>query len=167
MCLTVQLPVQMRTVNADLMRKTFWGGGTVALASSTADFHVLKCRASDKFEDGTLPFLDIISLQHGFDFLERTLGGVAAVQPHVHALTVHLFERLSALRHGNGAPVVTIFGAHGHPNADLVQGGIVNFEVLDARGGEVSYREVEKRAAAAGFHIRAGTFFFFNGMFSE
>ena len=29
-----------------MMRKTFWGGGTVALAASADDFHVLKCRCA-------------------------------------------------------------------------------------------------------------------------
>ena len=139
-----------------MMRKTFWGGGTVALASSAADFHVLKCKPSDKFEDGTLAFLDIIALQHGFAFLRDALGGVGAIQKHVHALTRHLYARLSALRHGNGAPLAVIFGAHDHANPRAAQGAIVNFEVLDPAGALVSYRTVEKSAADAGFHIRAG-----------
>ena len=29
---------------------------------------------SSRFEDGTLPFLDIIALRHGFDTLERLAG---------------------------------------------------------------------------------------------
>jgi molybdenum cofactor sulfurtransferase len=146
----------MRTENVDVMRKTFWGGGTVSLASSATDFHVLKCRPSDKFEDGTVAFLDIISLQHGFDFLRKTLGGVTAVHDHVHSLTRHAYERLAALKHTNGAPMLTIFGAHDHQEPEAVQGGIINFEVLDCDGELVSYRTVEKEAADAGFHIRAG-----------
>jgi molybdenum cofactor sulfurtransferase len=43
----------------------FWGGGTVALATSSDHFHVLKCRPSDKLEDGTVSFLDIMALKHG------------------------------------------------------------------------------------------------------
>jgi molybdenum cofactor sulfurtransferase len=146
----------MRTENVDIMRKTFWGGGTVSLASSASDFHVLKCKPSDKFEDGTVAFLDIICLQHGFDFLQKELGGVAAVHKHVHALTRHMYERLAALKHSNGAPLLTIFGAHTHPNPEAAQGGILNFEVLDCDGEMISYRMVEKEAADEGFHIRAG-----------
>lgn len=148
--------MQMRTDNAETLRKTFWGGGTVELATSAEPFHVLKCRPSDKFEDGTVAFLDIIALRHGFDFLEHTLGGVAEVQKHVHALTRYSYARLSSLRHANGAPMVLLFGNHAYPAADHMQGGILNFEVLDETGAEVSYKLVEKRAAAAGLHIRAG-----------
>ena len=61
------------------MKKVFWGGGTVAIATSSDNFHVLKCKPSDKFEDGTVAFLDILSLQHVFAFAE-SLGGVPAIQ---------------------------------------------------------------------------------------
>ena len=43
----------------------FWGGGTVSLATSSDNFHVLKCRPADKLEDGTVNFLDIIALKVG------------------------------------------------------------------------------------------------------
>ena len=69
----------MRTENVDLMKKVFWGGGTVSLATSSNDFHVLKCRPSDKLEDGTVAFLDIINLRHGFEYLQM-LGGIHRVQ---------------------------------------------------------------------------------------
>ena len=34
----------LRTEVVPLLRKTFWGGGAVALATSSDNFHVLKCR---------------------------------------------------------------------------------------------------------------------------
>lgn len=57
----------------------FWGGGSVALATSSDNFHVLKCRPSERLEDGTVSFLDIAALRHGFDLL-KNLGGMTAVQ---------------------------------------------------------------------------------------
>lgn len=57
----------------------FWGGGSVALATSADDFHVLKCRPSERLEDGTVNFLDIASLRHGFALMQR-LGGIHAIQ---------------------------------------------------------------------------------------
>lgn len=53
----------VRVDAADILHKLFWGGGAVSLATSSADFHVLKCRPADKLEDGTVNFLDIISLK--------------------------------------------------------------------------------------------------------
>lgn len=53
----------VRVDAAEILHKLFWGGGAVSLATSSADFHVLKCRPADKLEDGTVNFLDIISLK--------------------------------------------------------------------------------------------------------
>lgn len=71
--------MQVRSDNIEIMKKVFWGGGTVAIATSSDNFHVLKCKPSDKFEDGTVAFLDILSLPHVFAFAEG-LGGVTAIQ---------------------------------------------------------------------------------------
>ena len=125
-------------------------------ASAHCTVMAFLCRPSDKFEDGTLSFLDIISLQHGFDFIDKTLGGVEAIQDHCHALTATAYARLKSLHHSNGAPVVQIFGQHAAEGAESRQGAIVNFEVLDPEGKEFSYRYVERAAAETGFHIRAG-----------
>jgi len=57
----------------------FWGGGSVALATSADDFHVLKCRPSERLEDGTVNFLDIAALRHGFELMQG-LGGITAIQ---------------------------------------------------------------------------------------
>lgn len=53
----------VRVDAAEILKKLFWGGGAVSLATSSADFHVLKCRPADKLEDGTVNFLDIIALR--------------------------------------------------------------------------------------------------------
>jgi len=42
------------------------------------------------------------------------------------------------------------------PRREKVQGGIVNFEVLGADGGVLSYREIQQAAGEAGFHLRTG-----------
>jgi hypothetical protein len=133
----------------------FWGGGTVALATSNDNFHVLKCRPADKLEDGTVNFLDIIALKHGFAMFDR-LGGITAIQSHVASLTEYLYGQLSALKHSNGRPMLEIFGKHDEPESRKVQGGILNFELLKPNGGIHSYRTFEKEAAEAGFHVRTG-----------
>jgi molybdenum cofactor sulfurtransferase len=138
------------------LEKVFWGGGTVALATSADDFHVLKCRPSDRLEDGTVAFLDITALKHGFGTLDK-LGGMKAVQAHVAVLTEWLYARLAALKHSNGQRVVAVFGKHGRPDSRSVQGGILNFEVLRPDGRVFSYKTFEREAAEAGFHVRTGS----------
>lgn len=105
----------------DTLEKVFWAGGSVALSTSKDDFHVLKCRPSDRLEDGTVAFLDIISLEHGFKLLE-SLGGVSSIQKHVMSLTEWLYRRLLNMRHSNGARMLKIFGKHQYPNSKEVQG---------------------------------------------
>jgi hypothetical protein len=78
---------------------------------------------SDKLEDGSVSFLDIISLKHGFNYIER-LGGIHKVQAHVTSLTSWLYEALSKLKHSNGRPMLRIFGKHAHPNAAEVCHGL-------------------------------------------
>lgn len=145
----------VRVDAAEDLRKLFWGGGAVSLATSSADFHVLKCRPADKLEDGTVNFLDIISLKHGFGMIDK-LGGIRAIQSHVAAMTEYLYNRLSNLRHSNGKPMLQIFGKHHFQNSKEVQGGIINFEVLRPDGTVFSYKTFEREAAEAGFHVRTG-----------
>lgn len=68
----------VKTENVDILRKVFFGGGAVSLVTSADNFHVLKCRPSEKLEDGTLAFLDIITLKHGFNMIKR-LGGIERI----------------------------------------------------------------------------------------
>ena len=144
----------------------FWGGGTVSLATSADDFRVLKCRPSDRLEDGTVAFLDVAALKHGFAALEG-VGGTVAIRAHVAALSRWLWRALSALRHANGAPMVTVFGLHEAAfsgadggdkdgDQDTRQGGIFNFEILRPDGRAFAYKTVEREAAAAGLHLRSG-----------
>lgn len=119
------------------------GGGSVSLASSTSDFHMLKCQPSERLEDGTVSFLDIAALQYGFEWMQSRLGGVERITRHTEALRAYLYASLSAMKHSNGRPVARIFGYHagapyeGEGAAGRVehrQGAIVNFELLDPEG---------------------------------
>ena len=145
----------VRIDDIDILKKVFWAGGSVALATPHDNFHILKCRPTERLEDGTVAFLDIISLKHGFEALSRC-GGMLSIQRHVHTLSEWLHRRLSSMRHSNGQPIVKIFGKHGQPDSIDVQGGILNFELLGSKGKVQSYKTFEKDAAKAGFHVRTG-----------
>ncbi|RXG58603.1 Molybdenum cofactor sulfurase [Armadillidium vulgare] len=53
------------------LHKPYFGGGTVQMADSKSMTLQRRESLHEKFEDGTLPFLDIISLGHGFNTLLR------------------------------------------------------------------------------------------------
>lgn len=139
----------------EILNKVFWAGGSVALATSKDNFHTLKCKPTDRLEDGTVAFLDIISLKHGFAMLEN-LGGISKIQAHVESLRKWLYQRMASLRHSSGEPMMKIFGKHHVEHPEKVQGGILNFELLKPDGSPYSYRCFERAAAQSGFHVRTG-----------
>ncbi|KAK2094444.1 hypothetical protein P7K49_028182 [Saguinus oedipus] len=76
---------------APLLRKTYFGGGTASAYLAGEDFYIPRPSVAqrafsravrgpgpadknciqERFEDGTISFLDVIALKHGFDTLER------------------------------------------------------------------------------------------------
>jgi molybdenum cofactor sulfurtransferase len=147
----------MRNEAAALLDRPYFGGGTVSLVTAGDAFQQAKCRPADRFADGSPSFLDIAALRHGFAAFNDLLGGAAAAAPHVATLAHWGAEALTALRHANGAPMVLLFGKHDHADWAVVQGGVLNFEALDARGDPLSYRAFEAAASAAGLHLRCGS----------
>eukprot|EP00438_Fugacium_kawagutii_P018075 Skav224941 [mRNA] locus=scaffold1474:136965:137851:- [translate_table: standard] len=104
----------LRSDTAFELKKHYWGGGTVSIAgagrTASDDVKVFKGRIAEKFEDGTVAFLGIASLKHGFTALEL-VGGMAAVEKHTSCLASELHHQLVDLKHSNGNPVVWQQGA--------------------------------------------------------
>lgn len=136
------------------MRKVYWGGGSANYAVSSLDFSLLSA-GPERFEDGTLPFLDIISLRHGLRVFDA-LGGVTAIQRHVDSLGQYLYEQASQLHHSNGAPLLEIYGSHGRPNSALRQGSTLTFSLVDPSGGYLSWQAAAKALMEARLHVRSG-----------
>ncbi|KAM9198824.1 molybdenum cofactor sulfurase [Mergus octosetaceus] len=142
---------------APLLRKTYFGGGTAAAYLAGADFYFPKKSMAERFEDGTVSFLDIIALKHGFDVLEKLTGGMEKIKQHTFALAHYTYNVLSTLKYANGAPVVRIYSETDFSNPD-VQGPIINFNVLDENGEVIGFSQVEKMASLHNIHVRTGCF---------
>src|SRR5258708_23344778 len=76
------------------------------------------------------------------------------IHQRVMCLTGWLIDRLAALRHGNGEPMVRIYG----PASTRDRGGTVAFNLLDPGGRVVDERAVARATAAAGISIRTRGF---------
>uniref|UniRef100_A0A9J8AQJ6 Molybdenum cofactor sulfurase n=1 Tax=Cyprinus carpio carpio TaxID=630221 RepID=A0A9J8AQJ6_CYPCA len=63
----------VRNEAAEVLRKTYFGGGTAEAYLVAEDYFVPKPNVVSRFEDGTISFLDIISLHHGFETLIYTI----------------------------------------------------------------------------------------------
>lgn len=142
---------------APLLRKTYFGGGTAASYLAGEDFYVPRPSLTERFEDGTISFLDIIALKHGFDALERLTGGMENVRQHTFTLTQYTYTALSALHYANGAPVVQIYSDSEFSSPE-VQGPIINFNVLDDNGNVIGYSQVDKMASLHNIQVRTGCF---------
>uniref|UniRef100_A0A5F8GKW1 Molybdenum cofactor sulfurase n=2 Tax=Monodelphis domestica TaxID=13616 RepID=A0A5F8GKW1_MONDO len=139
------------------LQKTYFGGGTAAAYLVGEDFYVPRKSVSERFEDGTISFLDIIALKHGFDILERLTGGMENIKQHTFALAHYTYTVLVALRYPNGAPVIQVY-SDTEFNSPEIQGPIINFNVLDDNGDIIGYSQVEKMASLHNIHVRTGCF---------
>jgi selenocysteine lyase/cysteine desulfurase len=133
------------------LRRPWFAGGTVLYASVAADEHRLLPR-HEAFEDGTPNFLGISALEAGFELLAGV--GMSRLTTHVAELTDALLDDLRALRHGNGTPLVRIYG----PRDTKDRGGAVAFNVCDREGRPIPYSLVGACARRAGVSLRGGCF---------
>ena len=133
------------------LHRPWFGGGTVNFASVQGELHVLS-RGEAAFEDGTLNFLGIPAVEIGLSHLERI--GIDAISVRVRCLTGWLLERLLAMRHSNGKPMVRVYG----PAAMKARGGTIAFNLYDPDGHLLDYRRIDEMASAQRISIRSGCF---------
>jgi selenocysteine lyase/cysteine desulfurase len=133
------------------LRRPWFSGGTIVAVSVEADWHRLT-EDESAFEDGTPNFLSIPDVEVGLDWVRSV--GTDVIHRRVGVLTAELLERLTALRHGNGAPMVRIYG----PADARDRGGTVSLNLLDPGGVLVDERVVAAESAAARISLRTGCF---------
>lgn len=101
----------------------------------------------NRFEDGTLPFLSVISLLNGFATLDRLVPTIndtktmTRISRHCFNLAKYLFKNLKELHYSNGQPVVKLYHDTDFKSVDQ-QGGIVNFNLLHTDGSFIGFAEV-------------------------
>ncbi|HZV65849.1 MAG TPA: aminotransferase class V-fold PLP-dependent enzyme [Telluria sp.] len=139
-----------RTV-LERLKRPWFAGGTVDFVSVEHERHRQR-DGHEGFEDGTPNFLDAGAVVAGFDFLSALPR--QQLQQRMAALGSHFLEQAAALRHPNGAPMVTLYG----PNDGRGRGAIFAFNLLAPDGATVPFTLVETRAVAAGVAIRGGCF---------
>ncbi|XP_060781795.1 molybdenum cofactor sulfurase [Neoarius graeffei] len=147
----------VRNEAAELLKKKYFGGGTAAAYLVGEDYFVPKSDIVSRFEDGTISFLDIISLHHGFDALHRLTGSMMNIQLHTFGLARYTYIILSCLCHSNARPVAQIYCDNEFENA-ADQGAILNFNLLDCYGQAIGYYQVDKMACLFNIHLRTGCF---------
>ena len=160
-----------------MLRKTYFGGGTVLSSSAEDRFHALRPGYAG-FEDGTLPFLAFPAVLHSFSAWQHR-GGFPAAEKAAHAAASQFAKQLLAMKHGNGSPVATVYGQwqsnllNSSPSSEnrnslttnnkinknnvvSGQGPTITFNLLDSSGNWVGHRQVQRIASLEGIYLRTG-----------
>ena len=133
------------------LRRPWFAGGTITIASVQGDGHYLHDDEAG-FEDGTVDYLNLPAVAIGLAHLERV--GRDRVHERVVALAGWLLDQLGRLHHADGRPMVEIHG----PRDTVDRGGTVTFQMLDAEGRPIDDRRVEELANRVGISLRTGCF---------
>ncbi|KAM4607640.1 molybdenum cofactor sulfurase [Polymixia lowei] len=147
----------VRNETAALLKKTYFGGGTAAAYLAGEDYFMQTANISDRFEDGTISFLDIVALNHSFEALYKITGGMDNIQLHTFGLARYTYMLLSCLCHGNGRPVAQMY-TEGQFESPSTQGAILNFNLMDCSGQMIGFSQVDKLASLYNIHVRTGCF---------
>jgi len=133
------------------LRRPWFAGGTITIASAQGGGHFLAAGETG-FEDGTISYLGLPAVTIGLRHLEAT--GIEQIHRRVTLLAGWLLGELAELRHGNGRPLVMIYG----PRDTDRRGGTLAMNFYDAAGERIDFRAVEQRASDAQISLRSGCF---------
>ncbi|KAL4517970.1 hypothetical protein Ndes2526A_g02336 [Nannochloris sp. 'desiccata'] len=152
-----------------MLRKTYFGGGTVLSSSAEERFHALRPGYAG-FEDGTLPFLAFPAVLQSFSAWQHR-GGFGVAEKVASSAACRFAERLLAVKHSNGSRVATVYGQWNNFNDDTDemnnktqkmssiicgQGPTITFNLLDPQGNWVGHRQVQRIASLEGIYLRTG-----------
>lgn len=133
------------------LRRPWFSGGTIEIVSVQADRYHL-AEGDRAFEDGTINYLGLPAVEIGLKMLTHI--GLEKIHTRVAALTGWLLDRMTSLRHSNGAPLVEIYG----PRDTRVRGGTIAFNFHDPEGKVFDFHTVEDAACRANISLRTGCF---------
>ncbi|KAK3985731.1 molybdenum cofactor sulfurase [Cladorrhinum sp. PSN332] len=146
--------VAKKTALSRLSPRPWFAGGTVQAVAVGVQWHsMLSSESPERYEDGTVNFLSIPDVKFGLDWISGSVR-MDVIETRVKCLTGWFMLRLKAMKHGDGRPMVRMYGS---PESKM-RGGTVAFNILDAEGKIVDERLVGIESAAARISLRTGCF---------
>ena len=134
------------------LRRPWFAGGTISITSVQGEDWYYLLDGAAGFEDGTVNFLNLPAVEIGLHHIAKT--GIGTIHERVTCLTDWLLQQMTALRHSNGMPLVTIFG----PRDITDRGGTISFALDDPEGTRLDFRKVEALANRENISLRTGCF---------
>lgn len=135
----------------ETLQKPWFAGGTVDMVGVGDKKHWL-IKDHERFEDGTINYLDIPAVKIGLDYLNGI--GMHRITDRISCLSEVLYKELSDLKHANGQALVQIHGPKNRKNV----GGTLMMNFLDEKGNPFQTEHVEHRANSIGISVRSGCF---------
>lgn len=133
------------------LHKPWFAGGTVSFVSVNA-LHYSLIGNHERFEDGTLNYLDIPAIKTGLDYIESI--GIDKINERVSSLREYLRKHLSELRHSNGKELIRI----SEPADHLNMGGTMILSFYNANGERYDFEDIEMLANKINISSRSGCF---------
>jgi len=133
------------------LQKPWFAGGTVSFVSVVNEIYYLE-NNHERFEDGTINYLDIPAIKMGLDYIESI--GLERISKRLKALIETLYNELIKLKHDNGRPIVKMFGPENFDH----RGGNIIMNFFDVNGKIYSGNEFENLTNANMISIRSGCF---------
>ncbi|HSK08904.1 MAG TPA: aminotransferase class V-fold PLP-dependent enzyme [Vicinamibacterales bacterium] len=134
-----------------MLRRPWFAGGTITVASVQADRHYLAPGAA-AFEEGSPSYLAIPAVDLGLSLLESI--GIETIHTRVACLTGWLIDALGSLRHDNGEPLVRLYG----PASTTGRGATLALNFYDRVGRHLDHRLIERQANRERISLRTGCF---------
>jgi len=142
----------VRKEKFDILKKRWFAGGTVTYAAVSSPGHFL-AKNHEKFEDGTINYLDIPAVKIGLDYIEKI--GMDRINKRVKSLAKYLYQELNKLNHSNGQPMTRVFGPlECRENV----GGTIILNFFNPDGALVPSEIIESRANKEMISLRSGCF---------
>jgi len=134
------------------LRRPWFAGGTITLASVQGDGWYHLAPGHTGFEDGTVDYLGLPAVRIGLEHLERV--GLDRVHARVESLASWLLGRMAEEQHSNGAPMFRVFG----PETMDRRGSTIAFYLLDPDGAVYDVYRIEQLAGERLISVRTGCF---------
>ncbi len=135
----------------DKLRKPWFAGGTVTLSAIQHSAYFLK-NNHEKFENGTVNYLDIPAIVNGLHFIEGL--NMENINARIKDLCSSILSDFTRLTHNNGKPLIKLYGPSNVEN----RGGTFLINFFDPQEQQYPVELIEQMANVNNISIRTGCF---------
>ena len=133
------------------LKKPSFAGGTITLSAVKYSSYFLK-PDHEKFENGTVNYLDIPAITHGLNFI--TAAGIDNINSRIKDLSFLLLSNLQKLQHNNGLSLIKLYG----PAHTQNRGGTFLLNFFDTNMQPYPLQYIEQLASENKIALRTGCF---------